>query len=96
MPDKQDLIKHRDQILKLASNYGINRVRIFGSIARDEATKNSDIDLLVNFSKDSSLFDLIAFKNDVEDLLNQKVDVVSENSLHWYIKDRVIQEAVEI
>lgn len=96
MPTKQNLIKHRDQILRLASNYGINRVRIFGSTARGEANKNSDIDLLVNFSEGRSLFDLIAFKNDVEDLLNRKVDVVSENSLHWYIKDMVIQEAVEI
>lgn len=96
MPTKQNLIKHRDQILRLASNYGINRVRIFGSAARGEATKNSDIDLLVNFSEGRTLFDLIAFKNDVEDLLNRKVDVVSENSLHWYIKDMVIQEAVEL
>jgi len=54
------------------------------------------IDLLINFDEGRSLFDLIGFRNDIEELLGRKVDVVSENALHWYIKEKVIQEAVEL
>lgn len=96
MVSKNQLNLKRGEILELASSYGINRIRVFGSVARGEENPESDIDLLVNFNEDSSLFDLIAFKHEVEKLLEQQVDVVSENALHWYIKDKILQEAVEI
>ena len=96
MGRKNDLMESREQILALATRYGINRIRIFGSVARGEDSLNSDLDLLVNFDEGRSLFDLIGFRNDIEEMLGRKVDVVSENALHWYIKEKVLQEAVEI
>ena len=96
MPTKKSLNETREKILELAKLYGINRVRVFGSVARGEDKLRSDIDLLVNFDEGRSLFDLIAFKNDIEKLLGRKVDVVSENAIHWYIRDKVLQEAIEI
>ncbi len=96
MPNKNSLKEMREKILELAKLYGINRVRVFGSVARGEDKLRSDIDLLVNFDEGRSLFDLIDFKNDLEKLLGRKVDVVSENAIHWYIKDKVLQEAIEI
>jgi len=96
MGAKSNLVEAREIILALAAQYGINRVRIFGSVARGEETLHSDLDLLVNFDEDRSLLDLIGFRNKLEEVLDRKVDVVSENALHWYIKDKVIQEAVEL
>ena len=96
MGQKNELIESREKILALGKRYGINRIRIFGSVARDEESINSDLDLLINFDEGRSLFDLIGFRNDIEEMLGRKVDVVSENALHWYIKEKVLQEAVEI
>ena len=55
--------------------------------------KESDIDFLINIEANRSLLDLGGFKNDMEDIFHRDVDVILEKSLHWYIKDQVIQEA---
>ncbi|MDO9533873.1 MAG: nucleotidyltransferase family protein [Bacillota bacterium] len=88
--------ERREKILELGLNHGARKIRIFGSVARGEEMPKSDIDLLIDFDEDRSLFDLIAFKHDLEELLGRKVDVVTEDSVHWYIKDKIIKEAVEI
>jgi uncharacterized protein len=51
------------------------------------------VDFLVELEAGRSLFDHISLVQDLEDLLNCKVDVVSEKALHWYIRDRVLEEA---
>jgi len=85
----------RGQILKIAARYGATRVRIFGSVARREAGPLSDIDFLVEM-EGRSLLDHVALIQDLEDLLERKVDVVTESALHWYIKDKIIREAVPL
>ncbi len=71
-------------------------VRIFGSVARGEDDDNSDIDFLVEFSPGRSLFDLINFKLELEDLLGRSVDIVTKKSLHPLIRDSVIESAGEL
>lgn len=90
------LQEKRDRILKVASEHGIRNVRVFGSVARFEDGPTSDLDLLVTFDEGRSLFDLIRFKREVEDLLNIKVDVVTENSIHWSMKEDVINGAIQL
>jgi predicted nucleotidyltransferase len=90
------LQEKRDLILKVANNNGIKNVRVFGSAARLEDGPNSDLDLLVDFNDGRSLFDLIRFKQEVESLLNVKVDVVTENSIHWTMKEDVLDGAIEL
>jgi len=85
--------KQREQILALAANRGAFNVRVFGSVARGEATSTSDVDFLVDLEEGRSLFDLGGLLYDLQNLLHRKVDVVTEAGLHWYIKDRVINEA---
>src|SRR5699024_7717557 len=80
------LQEKRDIILGIANKHGIKNVQVFGSVARLEDNSASDIDLLVEFENGRSLFDLIRFKQEVEDLLNTKVDVVTENAIHWSMK----------
>lgn len=89
-----DILKRkRHEILRIAAQHGASNVRVFGSVARDEAQDTSDIDLLVEFDLDRSLFDHVALIDDLEDLLGWKVDVVTEQGLHWYIRDKVLAEA---
>lgn len=90
------LQEKRELILKIADEHGIKNVRIFGSVARLEDGPESDLDLLVEFEKDRSLFDLIRFKQEIEDLLETRVDVVTENSIHQSIKEDVLNGAVQL
>ena len=90
----EDLLKQRRQeILQLAARHGANNVRVFGSMARGEATPDSDVDLLVDLAPDRSLLDHVALQADLEALLGRKVDVVAENALYWLLKRRILKEA---
>ena len=86
----------REQILALAAKHGASNVRVFGSVANGTANQNSDIDFLVDLEKGRSLFDLGGLLMDLQQLLNRSVDVLTENGLHWYIKDRILNEAKAI
>jgi hypothetical protein len=89
------LHEHRDRVLEVAARHRVRRVRVFGSVARGEAGENSDIDLLVDFEPDSSLFDLLHLTEELEQLLNHRVDIVSTGAL----KDRdrrILAEAVDL
>jgi predicted nucleotidyltransferase len=90
------LMAHRAEILRVAALNGARNVRVFGSVARGEASTDSDIDILVDLEPKRSLLDLSGLLLDLQDLLGCKVDVVTERSLHWYIRDRVLQEAVSL
>jgi hypothetical protein len=86
----------REGILRLAAQHGAKNVRIFGSAARGEAEASSDIDFLVEMEDGRSLLDLVGLWQDLEELLGRRVDVVEPEGLHWYIRDRVLEEAVPL
>jgi predicted nucleotidyltransferase len=88
------LKNRREEILLLAKMRGASNLKVFGSVIRGEANENSDIDFLVDFEDGRSLFDVIGLKQDLEEMLDRSVDIVTEESLHWYIKDRVQNEAI--
>ena len=92
----QMLRLRRRDILRAAKQRGARKLRVFGSVARGEAGPDSDIDLLVELEPGRSLFDLGGLLMDLEDMLGHRVHVVTEGSLHWYIKDRVLNEAVPL
>ena len=87
------LKSRREEIMKIAAKYGACNVRIFGSVARGEAGENSDIDFLVELEPGRSLLDLAGLVVELEDLLNRKVDVVTEQGLYWLLRRRVLKEA---
>lgn len=82
----------RAAIVRLGEQHGASNIRVFGSVVRGENREESDIDFLVDFEKGRSLFDLIRFKLDLQELLNVTVDVVTPGSLR-YLGQRVMGEA---
>lgn len=87
---------HRGTILRLARRHGASRVRIFGSVRRREAGRDSDVDLLLDWKRGTSLLDVARFRLDVQDLLGRKVDTVEPGNLHWAIRPQVESEAIPL
>jgi uncharacterized protein len=73
------LRQRRNDILALAAKYGTFNVRVFGSIARGEATPNSDIDFLVAVRDGVSMFDLVGLWLDLKDLLNTEISLITDD-----------------
>ena len=96
MSTKDLLKKKKNKILALAQQYGIVRIRLFGSAARGEETNKSDLDFLVAFEAGRSLLDLIGFKQALENLLEKKVDVISEKGVSPYLRAHIIGGAVPL
>ena len=86
----------RTQILRIAARNGVERLRVFGSVARGTEDEQSDIDFLAELAPDRSLLDLGNFLYEVRSLLGKEVDVVTEKSLQRRIRDRVLAEAVDL
>ena len=85
----------REQVMAIASRHHASRVRLFGSAARGEDRPDSDIDLLVDFDEDSSLFDLMRMSRELEELLGRAVNVVSAGGLKS--RDRaILAESVDL
>ena len=84
---------NRSEILALAGRHGIRDVRVFGSMARGGADDASDVDLLVSLPPDKTGLALGGLLMDVQDLLQRRVEVVTERGLHPALRDRVLREA---
>ena len=87
------LTEKKADILRLADRYGAVNVRIFGSTARGDDGPSSDIDMLVEAGPKRAPFFPAGLKEDLEALLQRRVDVVTPGALHWYIKDRGMRAA---
>ena len=96
MTTLQDMKNVREAILRTAREHGARNVRVFGSVVRDEAGAESDVDVLVELEEGRSLIDHVALKQDLEDMLGCAVDVVTEGALHRLVRDHILQEAVPL
>lgn len=84
----------RGEVLRIVARHGAGKVRVFGSVVRGDAGPDSDVDILIDLDPGRSLLDIVAIKQDLEDLLGCRVDVVTEAAISPYIRDRVLEEAV--
>lgn len=89
----EQLNRHRDNLLALASRHRATRIRIFGSVARGEDKPGSDIDLLVDFAPEASLLDLVGLQQDAEALLGRQVDVVTPEGMSPFLRERILADA---
>lgn len=86
----------KKKIISILVKYGIKKILIFGSYARNEATPISDLDLIVEFPEGTSLIDHIGIEFELSEALNMKIDLLSQNGISPYIKDQIMKEAVVI
>ena len=93
----EELFKNkREAVLQIARRHGAFNVRVFGSFARGEASAESDVDFLVDLEQGRSLLDLGGLLMDLQDLLDCRVDVVTEKGLRPRIRERVLREALPL
>ena len=95
--DKNQIEKIKKKIVPILKKNNIKRAGIFGSYARGEQKKNSDIDLLIEIkNKNFSLFDLIRLKIYLEKKLKKEIDLTEYSSIHPLIKKEVLKEEIKI
>ncbi len=82
----------RKKILPVLQRYDVVRASVFGSFVRGETQEDSDIDILVEFEGEKSLLDLAGLKIELEELLGRRVDILTYNSLHPLLKDKILTE----
>jgi len=90
------LRERRTEIESVARAHGATRIRVFGSVARGDATQSSDLDLLVDLDEGRGLFDLGALLMDLRDLLGCEVDVATEVGLRPRVAQRVLADAIDL
>lgn len=93
---QNDIAANRAEILRLAAAHGARTIRLFGSVARGNASPSSDVDFLIDLEPGRSLLDQVALQQDLEQLLNRRVDVVVEGGLSPYLEQRILAEAVPL
>jgi hypothetical protein len=86
----------RADILRIAERHGVTRICVFGSMARGEARPDSDVDFLIETGSKRTPFFPGGLVADLEELLGRHVDVVTERGLHWFVRDRILKEAVPL
>lgn len=93
---KADLEKLKSEVADILRRHGVCRAAFFGSFATGEEREDSDVDILIEFKGGESLFDLVALKLELEEALGREVDVLTYDSLHPLIKEKVLKEQVVI
>ncbi len=90
------LKKNRDEILRIARKHGVSRLRVFGSVARGDASEDSDVDFLIEVQGPTSPWFPGGLVADLEALLGRRVDVVETDALREGMRSRVLQEAIPL
>ncbi len=92
-PVFQSVNQQRNRIITIAKRYRAENVRVFGSVVRNEANADSDVDFLVSFLPGATLFDQAGLIEELSTLLERDVDVVSERAINRHLKPIIMQEA---
>jgi len=85
------LAEHRSEI---ESRFGVESLSLFGSVVRDEAAEESDVDILVTFVHTPGIFGFLELKEYLENLLQCSVDLVTKNALKEQFREQILQEAL--
>jgi len=91
---KKEVAKLKEDIFVILKDKKVKRAGLFGSYARGEQKKDSDVDILIEF--DGSLLDLVRVEREIKKKLKKKVDLITYNGLSPYLKERILNEEVRI
>ena len=84
----------KEKILVISEKHNVRKIAVFGSIVRGTSNDDSDIDILIEFEGKKSLFDLVRFEEELELVLQRKVEVITYKSLHPLLEERILNEQV--
>lgn len=93
---KKQIVEIQNKIVPILKEYGIKKAGIFGSYARGDFTKKSDVDILIELDKKYSLWDLVGIKRKLEKVLKKKVDLVEYELIRKELKKYVLNDEVRI
>ncbi len=97
MSEKEQILQQLSALkVQLAQNYHITSLALFGSMARDEATEKSDIDILVDFSQVPDLLTFIELEEKLKSALGKNVDLVPRRKLRAELSQSILKEAIAI
>ena len=96
MKPSQALHQHREQIRTIALSHRVSNVRVFGSVVHGDDTEESDLDLLVQPTSETTLFDIAAIRLEVRELTGVEVDVLTPKALPEHFRDKVMAEAIPV
>lgn len=91
-----DLNTIKEKVAPILKQANITKAALFGSHVRGDATEHSDIDILVDIPRGTTLFDLVGIKQDLEEKLKKPVDLVTYNSIHPKLKDSILNNQYPI
>lgn len=94
--DLKYLKTFKPQILQLAKANKASNIRVFGSVSRQQAQNDSDIDFLIDIGEGQNLIDFIRLKQELEDLLGHSVDLASSTGLREEMRERILNDAIPV
>ena len=80
----------RNRLAELCEEYGVHRLRVFGSVARGEERPDSDVDLIADFSRRTGYFGVIRLERELAEVFGRSVDLVTEGGLSPYMRDDIL------
>ena len=92
----RELKQKREEVISIAKRNGGRNVRVFGSLVRGDSGVSSDVDFLIELEPGRSLLDIIAIKQELEEFLGLKVDVVTERAVSPYIRNEILSQAISL
>lgn len=84
----------KQKALPILKKYGVTKAGVFGSFARNQAKEDSDLDILVEINSDLSLLGFVALKQELEDALGRKIDLVEYETVKPAIREHIMSEQV--
>ena len=93
MTIEQLVHEKRDEVQRIAAKHGARNIRVFGSVARGEIKAESDVDLLVTFSKPTSLLKMVGLERELSATIGRKVDLLTTKSVSPYLRNRILKES---
>jgi uncharacterized protein len=96
MRPSEALSRHRDRIREIVLRHHVSGVRVFGSALRGDDGPDSDLDLLIEPTEQTTLMDIGAIRYELTSLLGMEVDVLTPNSLPTKFRDQVLREAMPL
>lgn len=88
------IIPKQKEVVKYLKKQGVTKAGVFGSYARGEQKKRSDVDLLVKVKRGTSLLDLIRFERELKNINGHKFDIITYNQIHPLLEKRILEDEV--